>query len=321
MKKTVFLSLVAGAMIFAGCGGGGGGSSTSGGSTSGGSTSGGSTSGGSTSGGTTSGGSTSGAPVTKTYTPYAYPQDRLAATVQITVNADNTWTIANDTRVLGVRAVDKNYAQAAQVCSDNNQILPSANDLLSMIKPANTTSAWADGKFEVFFTDNTIGQVANEDATSKLKVVQCMTGASIEKKHNVTADANDTVTDNNTGLTWTPFKVYDKGTDGNNTNQFRFPIANATGNLLTASEYCATFGIGWDLPTLGELRSIVYLDGTTDVKKLDNLEPTVIWTKTQSADGRNYVVKLNANGTHGLEDGNEQTNPGNASFYVTCVKR
>ena len=312
MKKTIFLSLVAGAMILTGCGGGGGNGSS------------GNNGGGNGSSGNNGGGDGS----ARTYTPFQYPAERLAGTVDITVNADNTWTIANDTRTLDVagRGVDKNYAAAEQYCSEKGMVLPSANDLLAFANPANITSAWAKGKFTVFFTDNTIGQVANEDAATEQKVVICMTGDSIEKKHDVTVNADDTVTDNNTGLTWSPFKTYDKGLDANNTNQYRFPISNpgttpAGKQLLTAEEYCKTLGAEWELPTLGELRSIIYLDGTTDVKDPEGLNPTVVWTSTKFNDGRNYVIKLNANGTHAIEDGNEATNPGNASFYVTCVKR
>ena len=341
MKKTIFLSLVAGAVIFSGCGGGGGGDSTSGGTTSGGTTSGGSTSGGTTSGGTTSGGTTSGGSTSggttsggttsggstsggaATYSPFVYPADTLDTANMITVNADGKrWTVAGDTRALKEDefALDKTYPQAERYCADNNLNLPSANDLLSLPTPAKTTALWAKGKFIVFYSDDTIGQNSDQQANTEVRKVICMEGDSIEKKHQITENDDDTITDVVTGLTWSPFRVYDKNTlDEGHANQSRFPIANPTAPNITAEEYCTTLGAEWRLPSYGELRTIMYLDGTTPVKKLDNIVPTNVWTSTKADDGRNYVIRLNQNSVTGIETGDT-----NASDYmdafVTCVK-
>ena len=329
MKKTIFLSLVAGAVIFSGCGGGGGGSSTSGGTTSGGTTSGGTTSGGTTSGGTTSGGTTSGGTTSggttsggaATYTPFAYPAEKLTTADLITVNPDGkTWAVAGDTRALQEAALDKTYPQAEQFCADKNLNLPSANDLLSLPKPANTTALWAKGKFIVFYSDNTIGQNSDQEANTEVRKVICMDGESIEKKHEITENDDDTITDVVTGLTWSPFKVYDKDViNEGHANQSRFPIANATAPNITAEEYCTTLGAGWRLPNYGELRTVMYLDGTTPVKKLDDIVPTNVWTSTTTADGRNYVIRLNQNSVTGVENGDTNASDYTDAF-VTCVK-
>ena len=337
MKSTIFLSLVAGAMIFAGCGGGGGGGSTSGGSTSGGSTSGGSTSGGSTSGGSTSGGSTSGG-TAKTYSPYTYGAGTLNTADLISFSATgNLWIIDPnaDNRQLGVSALDKTYAQAEQFCADNNQSLPSPKDLLTTaLKPNDGTSAaWAKGKFIAYINDEIIGQSANEDAATQRKVI-CMEGTSIEKKHATTA-INVTITENNatktlagitdvtTGLSWTQIYTYDKDIiNPGHANESRFPMATATAPAVTAAEYCAKFGAGWELPTLAELRTITYLDGTTSIPDPENLKPTVIWTKTPGVNaGTSYAVHLNPNGQNNIPYYSEAPEENADSYFVTCVKK
>ena len=331
MKKTIYLSLVAGAMIFAGCGGGGGGGgSTSGGSTSGGSTSGGSTSGGSTSGGSTSGGASGG--VAKTYSKFQYPAGTLNTADMITEGQNNLWIVANDTREAGAEALDKTYAQAEQYCSDMNQSLPTAKDLLTTtLRPAVGSAAWAKGKYVAFFTDNIIGQSADQDANELRKVV-CMKGDSIEKKHATTA-ITVSLTENNattdldgvkdvvTGLSWTPIHTYDKDTiNSGHANESRFPISGAQAPQVDAADYCAKFGAGWRLPTLAELRTITYLDGTTGLPDPENLKPTVIWTDTDGAtSGTKYAVHLNPNGTPTIPYYSEAPEAGTDSYFVTCV--
>ncbi len=327
MKSTIFLSLVAGAMIFSGCGGGGGnpgsGSSTSGGSTSGGSTSGGSTSGGSSGGG-----------VAKTYAPFSYPAGTLDTADTITVaDTGNLWIVANDTRAAGAVAYDKTYAQAEQFCAENNQTLPSAKDLLTTtLKPNDGTSAtWAKGKFIAYINDEIIGQSANEDAGQTRKVI-CMEGDSIEKKH-ATTDIDVTLAENNatktlagvkddvTGLSWTQFYTYDKDTiNTGHANESRFPMSGAAAPQVNAAAYCQKFGAGWRLPTLAELRTIAYLDGTTGVPDPENLKPTVIWTSTPGANaGTYYTVKLNSNGNQNAPYYSESPEAEGDSYFVTCV--
>jgi hypothetical protein len=292
MKKTIFLSLVAGAIIFSGCGGGG--SSDNGSDGSGGS--------GGAGGSGGSGGST----------------------LSITVNPDNTWTVVNDTRSLKDADTFKTYAEAEAFRAGKNLQLPSAIDLLAFsdadiprVGGQRLSSAWAKDQFVVYFSDKTIGK--GNDAVHS--AVICMEGNSIDVKHPVTENADGSVTDATTNLTWSAFQVYDKGNE-DNLNQFTFPITNpgttTTGlQYLTAAEYCQNLGAGWELPTLGELRTVMYLDGTTAVKVLDNLNVTYVWSATEDSNAsqnRNYVVKLNENSTNGLEDRDQ-------SFYVTCVKR
>lgn len=337
MKKTIYLSLVAGAMIFAGCGGGGGGggssSSTSGGSTSGGSTSGGSTSGGSTSGGSTSGGSTSGG-TAKTYSSFQYPAGTLDTPNLITPSQNNLWIVNPDARSVGASAVDKTYAEAEQYCSDRNQSLPTAKDLLTtrLHPDDNTTASWAAGKFVAYFTDNIIGQSADEEANTQRKVI-CMNGDSIEKKH-ATTDINVTITENNatktlqgvrdvvTGLSWTPIYIYDEDTvNPGHANEFRFPVSGAQAPQIDAADYCTKFGAGWRLPTLAELRTITYFDGTTGLADPDGLKPTVIWTDTEGANaGTHYTVQLNPNRNAATAYYKEAPEADTDANYVTCVK-
>jgi len=314
MKKIIFSSMIAAAVLFSGCGSSGDSGTTDPGTTD---------------PGTTDPGTDTPVPTTKTYTPFTYAGTIDGINTQIDVNADQTWTIANDTRALGdISAEGMGYAAAETWCADKNQTLPSANDLLSLAEPEGISAVWAKGQFIAIYTDHTIGQSASEDANTDLKIVQCMTGDSIEKKHTITVNADESITDSVTGLSWSPFKAYDPGMDGNHTNQYRFPISNAAEGLLTAEQYCETLGDEWSVPTLGELRTITYLDGTTPVKVV-NVDttpapigtPTVLWTSTQNADGKNYVINLTKNSTHAAEDGDEVTNPGNASFYLTCVKQ
>ncbi len=326
MKKTIFLSLVAGAMIFTGCGGGGGG--TSGGSTGG-------TTGGNT-GGTTGGntGGTTGGNTTQTYSKYQYSADKLNTPNLITVsNASNIWIVNPDTRTAGATTVDKTYDQAVQFCRDNNQSLPSPKDLLTTtLKPTDGTSAsWAAGKFVAYFTDDIIGQSSNENATEQRKVI-CMQGNTIEKKH-LTANIDVNLTENNvsialqgvqdtvTGLSWTPIHTYDKDTlNPGHANEARFPIAGAAAPQITAAAYCQKFGAGWRLPTLAELRTIAYLDGTTGLNDPENLKPTVIWTSTPGVNAdTSYAVHLNPNNDTSIPYYSEAPEADTDSYFVTCV--
>ncbi len=343
MKKTIFLSLVAGAVIFAGCGGGGGGSSTSGGTTSGGTTSGGTTSGGTTSGGATSGGTTSGGTTSGgttsggaavTYSPYAYPAEVLDTANVIAVNADGkTWTVT-DGGTPGDSGLDKTYAAAEQFCQDKNQVLPSAKDLLTtaMLPNDGTTAAWAKGKFIAFFTDKIIGQSSNESANELRKVI-CMEGTSVEKKHEVTTiqltvdDNNGTmkqvegIKDTTTGLSWTPVYTYDKDTlNPGHANQSRFPRAGATAPQINAAAYCQKFGAGWRLPTLAEVRTIAYLDGTTSIPTPESIPVTVLWTNTPGANaGTYYTVHLNPSNNANMPYYSESPEAETDDYYVSCV--
>ncbi len=333
MKKTIFLSLVAGAMIFAGCGGGGGGgsSSSSGGasSSSGGSTS---SSGGASS---SSGGSTSSGGAAKTYTKYGYSGEALNTANMIKVNDDGkTWTIeTNDGRQAGAVGYDKTYAAAKQFCAEHNQSLPSPKDLLTTaLQPTDGTSAsWADGKYVVFYTDKVIGQSSDQEANEQRKVI-CMQGTSIEQKH-ATEDIALTVDDNGTqkdltgirdivtGLRWTPIYTYDKDTiNTGHSNQSRFPISDANGTDIDAATYCSKFGQGWRLPTLAELRTITYLDGTTGLKDPENLKPAIFWTSTQSGTtGKHYAIHLNPNNNPNQPYYNEAPEADRDKYFVTCV--
>jgi hypothetical protein len=322
MKSTIFLSLVAGAMIFAGCGGGGGGSSTSGGSTSGGSTSGGSTSGG----------------VVKTYSPFTYGATKLDTADLITFNAgSNLWIVDpnEDDRKIGATASDKTYAEAEKFCADINQSLPSPKDLLTTAMKPNdgTSAAWAKGKFIAYINVEIIGQSTNENAGIPRKVI-CMEGTSIEKKHKTTditvdiTEGNTTkqlvaITDVTTGLSWTQIHTYDKDViNPGHANESRFPLANATGNDITAAEYCAKFGPGWELPTLAELRTITYLDGTTSIPDPENLKPTIIWTKTPGVNaGTSYAIHLNPNNQNNIPYYSEAPEENGDKYFVTCVKK
>ncbi len=324
MKKTLFLSLVTCTIIFTGCGGGGGdstsGGSTSGGSTSGGSTSGGSTSGGSTSGGSTSGGSTSGG-TAKTYTKFTYPATNLENTISITVETDGNWTVnPNGTIALADRSpAGMGYTDAVKWCSDKNLTFPGPNDLLALPAPAGVTSAWAKDRYTVNYTDKTIGQAANED--NDIKIVVCLTknSTTLDKKHTFT-DINATAREDSvTGLQWTPFIVYDEDLiNPGHANQSRFPISGAVAPQLNAEAYCQTFGADWRLPTLSELRTAVYFDGETlPSYAAIGKKPSVIWTSTPFGTNKHYVVNLNTDftglGTHGIEDDTFEA-------YVTCVK-
>ncbi len=338
MKKTIFLSLVAGAIIFAGCGGGGGGgsSSSSGGasSSSGGASN---SSGGSTSSGGASsssgGASSSSGGTAKTYTKYNYPNGTLNTADKITVNATgNTWTVTNDNRQAGAVGYDKTYAAAKQFCADHNQSLPSPKDLLTTtLRPTDGTSAsWADGKYVAFYTDNVIGQSADQETNEQRKVI-CMQGTSIEQKHatqdlTLPVDNNGTqinvtgIEDIVTGLKWTPIYTYDKDTiNQGHSNQSRFPISGATGTDIDAATYCSKFGQGWRLPTLAELRTITYLDGTTGLKDPENLKPAVIWTATEGGTGTHYAIHLNPNNNPNMPYYNEAPEADGDKYFVTCV--
>jgi|GEM_PF-5786576 len=340
MKKTIFLSLVAGAIIFSGCGGGGGGgTSSTGGSTS--SSSGGasSSSGGATSSGgasSSSGGTTnsSGGQNTATYIPYQYPNEVLDTAGLISVQANsNVWDVNPDARQVGDAALDKTYAQAVQFCADKNQTLPSPKDLLTTgLRPTDGTSAsWAADQYIAYYTDNIVGQSAKADLNTQRKVI-CMKGESIEKKHMVddlplSVDDNGTTknvtgsADIVTGLNWTPIYTYDKDIiNPGHSNQFRFPMTGATGNDITAAAYCQKFGAGWRLPTLAEARTITYLDGTTGLKDPENLKPTVIWTSTPGANaGTHYAVHLNPNGQTTVPYYSEAPEADEDKYFVTCV--
>jgi len=339
MKKTVLLSLVAGAIIFAGCGGGGGGGSTSGGTTSGGTTSGGTTSGGTTSGGTTSGGTTSGGTTSGgTYTSYPYPATELDTQGLITVNnADKTWTITvnNAIGVAGASVADQTYAQAEKFCADRNQTLPSPKDLLTTALRPNdgTSAAWAKGKFVAYFgNDNVIGQSSSTEANEQRKVI-CLNGKSIEKKHTVNdiavsiAEHNATtqltgVKDVTTGLSWTPVHTYDKDiVNPGHANESRFAMVGSVAPSVTAAGYCAKYGQGWRLPTLAELRTITYLDGTTGLKDPETLKPTVLWTNTPGATaGTHYAIHLNPNNDNTQPYYAESPESDADEYFVTCVK-
>ncbi len=332
MKKTIFLSLVAGAMIFTGCGGGGGGG---GGAENPGAENpgGGNPGGGNPGGGNPGGGNPGGGGTTNTYSSFQYPAGTLDTADMITVqDQENLWIVANDTREVGVEALDKTYAQAEQYCSDMNQSLPTAKDLLTTtLRPAVGSAAWAKGKYVAFFTDNIIGQSANEEANTQRKVI-CMKGDSIEKKH-ATTTITVSLTENNattdlqgikdtvTGLSWTPIHTFDKDTiNPGHANEFRFPISGAQAPQVDAAEYCTKFGAGWRLPSLAELRTITYLDGTTGLPDPENLKPTVIWTDTDGAtDGTKYAVHLNPNGTPTIPYYAEAPEAGTDSYFVTCV--
>ncbi len=302
MKKTIFLSLVAGAIIFAGCGGGGGGSENPGG--------GGNPGGGNPGGGNPGGGN---------------PGNN--ATIQIT---GNKWTVAGDDRqIAAVSTSALTYNEAEKYCTDKGAKIASARDLLSL-DTSNTglTVSWAKDQFYVVLGDP--GQIGKA-AQGALNPVACMTGTSVDKKHEVVEDqVTHVVTDNTTGLKWTPFQVINKGQEDSNTNQFTFPIKGAATGYLNADEYCQQLtvdGGGWSVPTAGELRSITYLDGTTQVVSLDNLTPTAIWTSTADASGRNLAIYLNEKSTEGYENGDAQgakpddnVTSANAYHYVTCVK-
>ncbi len=327
MKKTIFLSLVAGAMIFAGCGGGGGG--TTGGNTGG--TTGGNTGG--TTGGNT-GGTTGGNTGTGAYTEFTYGAGTLDDANLITVN-QKLWIINGDTRAVGAIGVDKTYAQAVQFCADNNQTLPSPKDLLTTTLNQNdgTSAAWAKGQYTTFFTDGIIGQSTTTEASTATRKVICMTGDSIEKKHavnefDVTIDENGTektlpaITDVTTGLSWTPIYTYDKDTlNPGHANTSRFPIEGATLPAVNAAEYCQKFGADWRLPTLAELRTITYLDGTTSIKSdADGIRPTVLWTSTPAGNGNFYAIHLNPNNDTSIPFYAEAPEAPADGYFVSCVK-
>ncbi len=332
MKKTIFLSLVAGAFIFAGCGGGGGGGNPGGGNPGGGNPGGGNPGGGNPGGGNPGGGNPGGG--STTYSKFQYPADTLDTADLITVSDNaNTWIINPDTRTAGATAVDKTYAQAVQFCSENNQSLPSPKDLLTTtLKPTDGTSAsWAAGKYVAYYTDDIIGQSSNEEAGTLRKVI-CMQGNSIEKKH-ATTDVAVTLAENNattdltgvedvtTGLSWTPIHTYDKDTlNPGHANEARFPMSGAVAPQVNAAAYCQKFGAGWRLPTLAEARTIAYLDGTTGLKDPENLKPTVIWTSTPGANaGTSYAVHLNPNNDTSIPYYSEAPEADSDSYFVTCV--
>ncbi len=328
MKKTIFLSLVAGAMIFAGCGGGGGGTTNP--------SQGNPNQGNPNQGNPNQGNPNQGNPnsSSKTYTKFTYGAGTLDDANLITVN-QKLWIINGDTRAVGAIGVDKTYAQAVQFCADNNQTLPSPKDLLTTTLNQNdgTSAAWAKGQYTTFFTDGIIGQSTTTEASTATRKVICMTGDSIEKKHavnefDVTIDENGTektlpaITDVTTGLSWTPIYTYDKDTlNPGHANTSRFPIEGATLPAVNAAEYCQKFGAGWRLPTLAELRTITYLDGTTSIKSdADGIRPTVLWTSTPAGNGNYYTIHLNPNNDTSIPFYAEAPEAPADGYFVSCVK-
>ncbi len=340
MKKTIFLSLIAGAMIFAGCGGGGG-TTTSGGAGAGNGGGAGAGNGGGAGAGNgggagagNGGGAGAGNGGTSTYSAYQYGATTLNTPNLITVsNTENRWIVNPDNRQVGASTVDKTYAEAVQFCADNNQSLPSPKDLLTTtLRPNDGTSAsWAAGQYVAFFTDDIIGQSSSAEATTQRKVI-CMQGSTIEKKHeteNIAVTINESNTTNTlqgikditTGLSWTPIHTYDKISDPGHANQARFPLAGATGNDITAAAYCGKFGAGWRIPTLAELRTITYLDGTTGLNDPENLKPAVLWTNTDGTNaGTSYAVHLNSLGQANTAYYAEAPEDQGDKYFVTCVK-
>jgi len=331
MKKTIFLSLVAGAVIFAGCGGGGGDTTET------------------VTSDQVDQTTTPKTDDTKTddqankttppqtgdttYSKYVYAGTLDTPNLITTSTDGNTWIVNPDNREVGAVALDKTYVEAVAFCAEQNQSLPSPKDLLTTtLRPTDGTSAsWAAGKYVSFFTENVIGQSSDQDAQKDVRKVICMKGTSIEQKHKindlpVSADENGTakdligVTDVVTGLSWTPIYTYDKDTfNPGHANQSRFPLIGATGNDITAAEYCQKFGAGWRLPTLSEARTIAYLDGTTGLKDPENLKPTVIWTSTESGDNKHYAIHLNPNGQTTMPFYSEAPEADEDKYFVTCV--
>lgn len=253
----------------------------------------------------------------------------------ITVNSpDNTWIVNPDMRSVGESALDKTYEEAVQFCQEQNQNLPSPKDILtSTLIPTDDTSAtWTAGGYIAYFTDNIIGQSSVENSTAVRKVI-CMDGDTIEKKHDtesitvMLSESNSTTTlqgirDIVTGLSWTPIHTYDKDTiNTGHANESRFPISGAEAPLINANEYCQKFGSGWRLPTLAELRTICYLDGTTGLNDPEGLMPTVIWTSTPGVDaGTSYVIHLNPNDDPTMAYYSESPEANGDTYFVTCVK-
>ena len=303
MKKTLFFSLVTAALIFSGCGGGGGDNPTQ-----------------DNNPGGTQGNNPGG--TSKTFKDYVYPQGTLDNSIQITIGTDGNWTLNPNGTIAfaGKSAAGMSYNDAVKWCSDNNYTFPGPNDLLALPNNHGVTSAWAKDRYAVNYTDNSIGQVANEE--SEIKIAVCLTknSTTIDKKHKYQDINISARKDLVTGLLWTPFIIFDENlNDPGHANQSRFPISGATSPQLNAEAYCQTFGSDWHLPSLSELRSAVYFDGETlaDYTAIGK-KPTVLWTSTPAGTGKHYVINLNTDftghATHGIEKDTSE-------FYVTCVKR
>ncbi len=281
MNKTIFLSLIAGALLFTGCGGGGDDTTTT----------------------TTQPGSSSTEPVTE---------------VTITVNPDNSWSIKNDTRSFPVADINKTYSEAEAFCTEQGYVLPSAIDLIAAdtlprVDGSVPSVVWAKDQFIEYTSTKSIGKPSDPDIRY---AVICMDGESIDKKHPVNENSDGSVTDTLTGLTWSAFDVYDRG----GLNQFTFPLTDpgmSDNNLtyITADAYCQSLGAGWRLPSLGELRTVLYLDGTTVVKNNTGTDIRYVWSDTPYPDTPNakYVVKLNE---YAVDGGITYDKP----HFVTCVK-